>query len=56
MSLVSTATSSLKELYALVSQTVIVEQLRQNNYPPEGLLEAAHLFVTAGRKVFAILV
>ena len=44
------------ELYALMSQKVIFEELRKNEYPPEDLSEAASLLVEAGRKVFAILV
>lgn len=43
-------------LYALMSRTVIADELRRDNYPPEDLSEAADLLVTGGRKVFAILV
>ena len=44
------------ELYALLSQEVILEELRKNKFPPEDLLEVAALLVKAGRKIFAILV
>lgn len=43
-------------LYALLSRTVIADELRRNNYPPEELSEAADLLAAWGRKVFAILV
>ncbi len=44
------------DLHALVSQPVIIGELRHNNHPPEDLSEAVDLLVTGGRKVFAILV
>lgn len=45
-----------KRLFDLISRTVILEELRRNNYPPEDLHESSDILAKDGRKVFAILV
>jgi hypothetical protein len=45
-----------KRLSNLLSENEILEELRQNDYPPEDLSESTKILVKEGKKVFAILV